>query len=558
MPNMALSHWEAIDIANYLVGGRQVVGETHAADEPLQLDRSRVARGSRYFHELGCIDCHGRDGAESLAQYRSLASVRTDQGCLSSQSGSWPKYALDDSQRDLIRAAIKQRSAELTQYQQITLTMETFRCFACHTRDDLGGVSDDRNDFFHTANQNLGPQGRLPPTLTGVGAKLKPKWLREVLVSGREIRPYMKTRMPQYGTLNVAHLVDLFQQVDHLPEVELGRVTDRKEIKKVGTELVGSGGLNCIACHTFQQKLSQTMPAVDLTEMSERLHKQWFFQYLRSPQLLSPYTVMPSFWPGGQAIRKDILEGETNQQIEAIWQYLLDGRQARTPRGLHREPIELLATADQAVMLRRSFQGIGKRGIGVGYPGGVNLAFDAEQMRIAMIWKGRFADPGGVWRGQGHGTVRPLGTDLFRFGPGPELDDAKSPWVVDDGRPPNHRFTGYTLDNVGRPTFTYRLGNVEVEDSAIDVKDEQSGEMVLRRTLTFTALKPRTDLAFRVATSEKVTRTDNQTFLLGHSLRIRIDDHHEANIVDAAAEKRLVIPLELASGESKLTLWYAW
>jgi hypothetical protein len=436
--------------------------------------------------------------------------------------------------------------------------METFRCFACHTRDDLGGVSDDRNEFFHTANQNLGPQGRLPPTLTGVGAKLKPKWLREVLVSGREIRPYMKTRMPQYGTLNVAHLVDLFQQVDHLPEVELGRVTDRKEIKKVGTELVGSGGLNCIACHTFQQKLSQTMPAVDLTEMSERLHKQWFFQYLRSPQLLSPYTVMPSFWPGGQAIRKDILEGETNQQIEAIWQYLLDGRQARTPRGLHREPIELLATADQAVMLRRSFQGIGKRGIGVGYPGGVNLAFDAEQMRIAMIWKGRFADPGGVWRGQGHGTVRPLGTDLFRFGPGPELDDAKSPWVVDDGRPPNHRFTGYTLDNVGRPTFTYRLGNVEVEDSAIDVKDEQSGEMVLRRTLTFTALKPRTDLAFRVATSEKVTRTDNQTFLLGHSLRIRIDDHHEANIVDAAAEKRLVIPLELASGESKLTLWYAW
>ena len=46
------------------------------------------------------------------------------------------------------------------------------------------------------------------------------------------------------------------------------------------------------------------------------------------------------------------------------------------------EPIELLAT-DEAVMLRRSYPGIGKRGIGVGYPNQVNLAFDAEQMRLA-------------------------------------------------------------------------------------------------------------------------------------------------------------------------------
>ena len=59
-------------------------------------------------------------------------------------------------------------------------------------------------------------------------------------------------------------------------------------------------------------------------------------------------------------------------------------------------------------MLRRSYPGIGKRGIGVGYPGGVNLAFDAEQMRLAMIWKGKFLDPGGVWTGQGHGTARPM------------------------------------------------------------------------------------------------------------------------------------------------------
>ena len=157
------------------------------------------------------------------------------------------------------------------------------------------------------------------------------------------------------------------------------------------------------------------MPGVDLTEMAERLHKEWFFQYMRSPQAISPNTVMPSFWPGGKAIRKEILDGDTDQQIGAVWEYLQDGRQARVPRGLRREPIELLASEGHAAMLRRSYQGIGKRGIGVGYPGGVNLAFDAEQLRLAMIWKGKFADPAGVWRSQGHGTVRPLGSELIRF-----------------------------------------------------------------------------------------------------------------------------------------------
>ena len=219
--------------------------------------------------------------------------------------------------------------------------------------------------------------------------------MRQVLVGGRTIRPYMKTRMPQYGAGNVAHLVDPFQRVDQLPDVKFADFTDSKQMKNTGHEMAGTGGLNCIACHTFQQKRAATMPAVDLTEMAERLHKDWFYYYMRDPQRFSTNTIMPSFWPGGRAIRKDIIDGDTDKQIQALWRYLMDGRQARTPRGLIREPIELVA-ADEAVMLRRSYNGIGKRGIGVGYPSQVNLAFDAEQMRLAIIWKGKFADPGGV------------------------------------------------------------------------------------------------------------------------------------------------------------------
>ncbi len=556
MPNMVLSHWEAVDIANYLLQHPVGVNDDRDRYERRPLERSLVATGKRHFAELGCIHCHQKDSAPP--PFPSMESLRPERGCLSSQSGAWPRYELDESQIESIRTSLRQRADRFTDRQQIALTMAMFRCFACHQRDHWGGVADDRDEYFQTTNENLGPQGRIPPALTLVGAKLKPKWMREVLVSGRSIRPYMKTRMPQFGTNNVVPLVDLFQRVDELPEVEFGRRADPEEVRKVGTELVGSGGLNCIACHTFQQKLSQTMPAVDLTEMAERLHKQWFYQYMRSPQSLSPGTVMPSFWPGGQAIRKDILDGNTNQQIEAVWEYLLDGRQARVPRGLHREAIELLATDGQAVMLRRSYQGIGKRGIGVGYPGGVNLAFDAEQMRIAMIWKGKFADPGAVWGGQGSGNVRPLGSDLVRFGAGPELDDAQSPWVVDQGRPPKHQFTGYFLDQIGRPTFTYRFDGVEVEDQVLDVKDERSGDTGFQRTLTFNCQQPVGSLAFRVATSDRISRENDHTYRIGRSLRIRVGDDRQASIVDTGAEKHLVIPLQLPGGTSKLVLDYAW
>ena len=318
----------------------------------------------------------------------------------------------------------------------------------------MGGVTAERSPHFQTTNLNLGEQGRIPPSLTGVGAKLKQKWLRDVLVNDRSIRPYMKTRMPQFGEDNIGQLVPLLGTVDEIEPIEFTKFKDQKEMRTKGLELAGSNGLNCVACHTYQYKISDTMPAVDLTEMTERLNKDWFYQYMLDPQEFSPNTVMPSFWPNGVAIRKD-LEGDAKFQVEALWQYLVDGRQARMPRGVIREPLEIVVT-NEAQMLRRSYPGIGKRGIGVGYPGGVNLAFDAEQIRLAMIWKGRFVDPAGAWYGQGSGNVRPMG-NAIKLPAGPELDDEAEPWQVDTGRPPNHQFKGYDLDDVRRPKFRYRF-----------------------------------------------------------------------------------------------------
>lgn len=556
MPNMRLTHWEALDIANYLLDERQPESSLSPVT-PFKLDRELAEEGRQHFNRVGCAQCHVLDQSTAGRSYLSLAQVDPDQGCLSSRPGAWPQYPLDDTQRMAIRAAIAHDWQPLTDEEQISLTLATFRCGACHQRGNHGGVTAERDEYFQTTDPNIGPQGRLPPTLTGVGAKLQPQWMRDVLVSGRTIRPYMRTRMPQYGVDNIVHLVDHVQRVDQLPEVDPIRVADDRETRNLGLELAGNQGLNCVACHMYQQKPGETMPALDLTEMAERLQRDWFHHYLRDPQRYSQNTVMPSFWPGGRAVRQDILDGSSDLQIEALWQYLLDGRQARAPRGLIREPLELLA-GDEAVMLRRSYPGIGKRGIGVGYPGQVNLAFDAEQMRLALIWKGKFADPGGVWTGQGSGNVRPLGSDLIPFPRGPELDDADAPELADDERPPHHQFKGYYLDDLQRPTFMYRVGNIDVEDYPVDVADSESGEHRIRRTITLTSEQGRDDMVFRVAAGEAITEVGDTTWLIGDSLHVHVDSPQPARIVETPAGKQLRIPLDVPAGATTFVIEYSW
>ena len=46
----------------------------------------------------------------------------------------------------------------------------------------------------------------LPPSLDGVGNKLIPAWLDNVLTQGGSVRPYLDARMPQFGKENVGHL----------------------------------------------------------------------------------------------------------------------------------------------------------------------------------------------------------------------------------------------------------------------------------------------------------------------------------------------------------------
>ena len=52
----------------------------------------------------------------------------------------------------------------------------------------------------------------------------------------------------------------------------------------------------------------------------------------------------------------------------------------------------------------------GYRGIGVGYPERINLAFDSEEMALRLLWKGEFASVN-------HGSFRARGGERISFPP---------------------------------------------------------------------------------------------------------------------------------------------
>ncbi len=57
-------------------------------------------------------------------------------------------------------------------------------CYACHSRDGMGGPEISRNPLFKTSMKEMGDEGRLPPPLDGVGDKLQRSYLESILDAG--------------------------------------------------------------------------------------------------------------------------------------------------------------------------------------------------------------------------------------------------------------------------------------------------------------------------------------------------------------------------------------
>ncbi|HZT81541.1 MAG TPA: hypothetical protein VFA26_15045, partial [Gemmataceae bacterium] len=533
-------------------------------DDPdyLEVKPDLVEKGKALFASAGCASCHpmtsGGKPVVSALKPTPLAKLKGEGGCLGAKPAKGlPWFALSQDQKGALAAAVKHpRPVSQEPAAVIARTLATFNCYACHSRDKVGGRQEALNKFFQTTQPEMGDEGRVPPPLDGVGAKLNPDYLRQILDRGAHDRPYMHTRMPGFGQANVAGLAEAFAAVDRIdpaPEVKFD-VTVAK-VKTAGRHMVGSQMFACIKCHTFAGQKAEGVQGIDMTLLTQRLRRDWFHAYLLDPQRIRPGTRMPAAWPMGKTFYPDLLDGKTATQIEAIWVYLKDGKSARPPVGLGKQSIPLIPTTS-AILYRNFIQGAGTRAIGVGYPEKANLAFDANELRLALIWQGAFIDAARHWTDRGAGSEGPLGDNVLKLhggAPFAVLSKSDAAWPTTAPKEMGYRFKGYRLTPDDRPTFLYTFGGVKVEDFPNAVAGKEPS---LRRALTLTAARPPEGLYFRAAVGSKIEPAGDGWYRIdGWKMRV---EGGTPQVRQAGGKAELLVPVRFTDGRAKIVQEFVW
>ena len=539
--------------------------------EELAVDPEKARMGKLMFSAVRCASCHRLDDLKPLRPAPVLSELNLDSssGCLGTGvRRSVPQYHLSDDQREALKAALrdqpalaKRRSSEAG----IKHGLAAHNCYACHKRGELGGPDDIRSKHFKTnVTVDLGEEGKRPPHLNRVGSKLKKSALRSIIYDGElHTRYFMATRMPRFGRGNVDRLIEDLVKVDLEPG-DLVKPEFSEDSLAVGRRLVGQTGLFCINCHLVNEGKGPGIPGIDLVTVHKRLNPGWFNKLLANPLAMNEGTLMPAFWPEGQSPLPNVLGGDTKKQMAAIWNYLSLGESMPLPIGI--QPVggvgmELIPV--QEPIIHRTFmEDVGPRSILVGFPERVHVAFDANTVRLAKVWRGRFFDGSGVASGRTDKFLKPLGKDVTDMPPGPAfavLESQSDPWPAPakTDRNVGGKFRGYSLDDKQRPTLRYVLNGVTIEEKVVPVL--RQGGSVLRREFKLTGEKAK-NLYLLVGSGKDVDHTSTTDWIVDGTLELQIDGDGagEGIVRESDNGKQLLLPVKFTGGKAAFSVTLVW
>lgn len=311
MPNFHLTKDEAGQLAAYVLS---------KADAPLPaLASDAIARGKELVTTVGCLNCHNAPEKTSLAT-KAFADLTTDkwtQGCLAeTETGKSPFFSFTKEERAALqvfaqsdRSSLKRHvPAEFAERQSRTLN-----CTECHGK--LEGF----------------------PVFGILGGKLRPEWATKFIAGeiSYKPRPWLELRMPafpQYAEL-MAH--GLAQQHGLPPKTPEQPPLD-KEAAEIGRTFIGTdGGFSCIACHAVG-KLGATQvfesAGINFAYTSERVLPSYFHRWVLNPLRIDPQTKMPVYFDQGKSPLTDKYDGDADKQINALWQYIRQGKDMPLPK----------------------------------------------------------------------------------------------------------------------------------------------------------------------------------------------------------------------------------
>lgn len=314
MPNFKLSQKEAETLATELLAGRLPA-------EPPAPDKTLVDTGRTLVQSRGCLNCH----MLKLENKFTAPKLGTDwnKGCVTGDSKA-PQFTFNALEREALQAFGRTDRTSLTRHVPMEFAERQVRllnCRGCH-----------------------GQQEAFPP-LDVLGGKLRPEWSAKFIAGEIAYKPRAEThpsgepwlfaRMPAFksrGQMLGHGMAALHGYPPHTP-------TPPKvdpEFAKTGQKLIGKeGGFSCVSCHAVG-----ALPATDVFDSeginlvwsAERLLPQYYRRWVRNPLSIDPQTKMPVYFDEeGRSPLTEILDGDAEKQITAMWHYLLLGEKMPPP-----------------------------------------------------------------------------------------------------------------------------------------------------------------------------------------------------------------------------------
>lgn len=353
MPNFKLDQAQASALAAYLLSK---AGET--LNTPVGSD---AVKGKLLVASSGCLNCHTIDGEKTTTRAPALVAIegnRWNQGCMAADPAArkqTPDFALTESERHALlafaatdRSSLSRDTAAEFSARQVA----AMRCTACHARD--GNESLLATTFAADAarlaaafplaqpaaglqeGEHFAPDQR-PPLLTWAGEKLRPEWSAAFISGALDFkpRPYLHARMPAWPARAKWLAEGLSAEHGYAPRSDPYPPPD-PQMAVVGQRLIGAaGGFSCVQCHAVGAAPPLApfeAPAMNMAHMTERLRKDYYHRWMLNPIKIDPATKMPSFSDieAKSAIR-DVYDGDAMKQYEAIWQFLLRGKDVTPP-----------------------------------------------------------------------------------------------------------------------------------------------------------------------------------------------------------------------------------
>jgi cytochrome c551/c552 len=237
--------------------------------------------------------------------------------------------------------AAKVLSAHEVKAEEAYRVIHQYNCQGCHnvqrlfqdiadddpnkeTHDKLRYTLEGRVLKYYSEDETLGP-----PPIYGEGRKVLSSWLYDFLQGPYPLRGRLKIRMPTFQFHNevVNNIVRGWANEGEVDEFEPPQKANLSG-QQLATAKTLFTRLQCLNCHSVSdvavvdpEGSRGLAPSFALT--ARRLRRNWIVDWLKDPQKIQPGTRMPGFWPEGNSPAPDLLEGNSQAQMELLADYII-------------------------------------------------------------------------------------------------------------------------------------------------------------------------------------------------------------------------------------------